>query len=303
MTPSDQCSGDRLRPRGRDINERGLSTDASHPGWVPPPEEAKNCSVVDARESACSLSASRRRRLEWGLVIPSRRLPRPTGPAAHYRGPPTPASASQCWPLGSGYGSRGGSSLVRVLQRDLDTGGYPPGDIDGLFGPRTRHAVVAFQAAHGLQVDGVVGPRTWATLSEPVLILGPGAGDQPGGENVVRSLQRRLASVGDSPGPIDGRYGVLTEGAVRRYQRGHGLPVTGMAGPPTLALLARPKLSVRRSNPLPQKPAPSATRSNRNSRPTGSTVAPAPRERPASAAPRAPRGSARPAVAREACHG
>ena len=194
--------------------------------------------------------------------------------------------------LGSGYGSRGGSSLVRVLQRDLDTGGYPPGDIDGLFGPRTRHAVVAFQAAHGLQVDGVVGPRTWATLSEPVLILGPGAGDQPGGENVVRSLQRRLASVGDSPGPIDGRYGVLTEGAVRRYQRGHGLPVTGMAGPPTRALLARPKLSVRRSNPLPHKPAPPATRSNRNSRPAGSTVAPAPRERPASVAPRAPRGSA-----------
>ena len=194
--------------------------------------------------------------------------------------------------LGSGYNGPGGSPLVRVLQRDLEAAGYPPGDMDGLYGPRTRHAVVAFQAAHGLQVDGVVGPRTWSALSEPVLILGPGAGDQPGGENVVRSLQRRLASAGNSPGPIDGRYGVLTEAAVRRFQRAHGLPVTGIAGPPTLALLATPEPSVRRSNPVPQTPAPPATRSNLSSRPTGSTVAPAPRERPASGSRRVSRGSA-----------
>jgi peptidoglycan hydrolase-like protein with peptidoglycan-binding domain len=194
--------------------------------------------------------------------------------------------------LGSGYGSPSGSPPVRVLQRDLGAGGYPSGPVDGLYGLRTRHAVVAFQMAHGLQVDGVVGPRTWAALSEPVLVLGPGAGDQAGGESVVRSLQHRLASAGTSPGPIDGRYGVLTDAAVRRFQRAHGLPVTGIAGPRTSALLAEPEPSVRRSNPLPQTPAPSATRSNLSSRPTGSTVAPAPRERPASGSRRVSRGSA-----------
>ena len=181
---------------------------------------------------------------------------------------------------------------MRVLQRDLEAGGYPPGHIDGLYGPLTRRAVVGFQAAHGLQVDGVVGPRTWAALSEPVLILGPGAGDQPGGENAVRSLQRRLASTGDSPGPIDGRYGVRTDGAVRRFQRSHRLPVTGMAGPRTLALLAEPELSVRRSSPLPKKPAPTATRSNLPPRPTGATAAPTPRDRPASNPRTVSRGSA-----------
>ena len=194
--------------------------------------------------------------------------------------------------LGSGYNSPGGSPLVRVVQRDLEAGGYPPGPVDGFYGPRTRHALVAFQAAHGLQVDGVVGPRTWAALNEPVLMLGPGAGDQAGGENVVRSLQRRLAAAGNSPGPIDGRYGVLTEAAVRRFQRAHGLPLTGIAGPSTLALLTKPEPSVRRSNPLPQKPGPSATPSNSGSRPTGSTVAPAPRQRPTSAVRKVPRGSA-----------
>ena len=193
--------------------------------------------------------------------------------------------------LGSGYDRPGGSPLVRVLQRDLDAAGYPPGRVDGLYGPRTRHAVAAFQAARGLPVDGVVGPRTWSALSAPVLILGPGAGGPAGGENVVRSLQRGLASAGTSPGPIDGRYGVLTDAAVKRFQRAHRLPVTGIAGPRTFALLATPAPSVRFSNPLPQTPAPSATRSNLSSRPTGSTVAPAPRERPAIAARTLPRGS------------
>ena len=194
--------------------------------------------------------------------------------------------------LGSGYNTPGGSRLVRVVQRDLEAGGYPPGRVDGLYGPLTRHAVVGFQAAHGLHVDGVVGPRTSAALNHPVLMLGPGAGDQAGGENVVRWLQRHLAAAGNSPGPIDGRYGVLTQAAVKRFQRAHGLPLTGIAGPSTLARLANPEPSVRRSITLPQKPAPPATRSNSGPRPTGSTVAPAPRQRPPSAARKAPKGSA-----------
>jgi peptidoglycan hydrolase-like protein with peptidoglycan-binding domain len=36
--------------------------------------------------------------------------------------------------------------------------------IDLSFGPRTETAVRAYQAAHGLTVDGVVGQETWAAL-------------------------------------------------------------------------------------------------------------------------------------------
>jgi peptidoglycan hydrolase-like protein with peptidoglycan-binding domain/Tfp pilus assembly protein PilF len=194
--------------------------------------------------------------------------------------------------LGSGYGSPDGSPLVRAVQRRLALAGYPPAGIDGLYGPRTSQAVAAFQASHGLQVDGVVGPRTWVALSAPALVLGPGAGDQSGGSNAVRSLQRRLASAGDSPGPIDGLYGVLTEEAVRRLQRAHGLSANGIAGPSTLALLVAPTQSVHRSSPPalapPSQPVPSSSTES------GQAVvkpSPAPAQRPGGAAPRTPSGS------------
>ncbi len=53
--------------------------------------------------------------------------------------------------------------LVVWAQEHLVSAGYPDA-IDGDFGAGTRGAVRAFQAAHGLVADGIVGPDTWRAL-------------------------------------------------------------------------------------------------------------------------------------------
>jgi peptidoglycan hydrolase-like protein with peptidoglycan-binding domain len=60
-------------------------------------------------------------------------------------------------------GSRG--SDVVALQQRLVALGYNPGATDGDFGSATTAAVIAFQKAKGLPVDGVVGPKTWDALN------------------------------------------------------------------------------------------------------------------------------------------
>ena len=59
-------------------------------------------------------------------------------------------------------GDRG--TQVKVLQWLLNENGYQAGTVDGIFGSNTQTAVKAFQKAHKLAVDGVVGKNTWSKL-------------------------------------------------------------------------------------------------------------------------------------------
>jgi len=63
--------------------------------------------------------------------------------------------------------SRGSEGAeVKTLQARLLALGYalPRYGVDGDFGPETEKAVRAYQRARGLDVDGIVGPQTWAAL-------------------------------------------------------------------------------------------------------------------------------------------
>jgi uncharacterized protein (TIGR02594 family) len=59
-------------------------------------------------------------------------------------------------------GSRG--AFVLDLQEQLRMLGYHLGRLDGIFGDKTRAAVVAFQADNDLEIDGAVGTKTWDAL-------------------------------------------------------------------------------------------------------------------------------------------
>lgn len=66
----------------------------------------------------------------------------------------------------------------------------------------------------------------------------------PQGSAQVKTLQGRLRTLGRRPGPIDGKYGPLTEGAVRRLQQRAGIAPDGVVGP-------RTRLALRRMRPRP----------------------------------------------------
>lgn len=54
---------------------------------------------------------------------------------------------------------------VKTLQTRLNALGYDCGTVDGIFGIKTYNAVVSFQTARALAVDGIVGVNTWGALA------------------------------------------------------------------------------------------------------------------------------------------
>ena len=54
--------------------------------------------------------------------------------------------------------------VVAMLQAALKYLGYDPKWIDGEFGTRTRNMLMAYQAEHGLEVDGICGKDTYKSL-------------------------------------------------------------------------------------------------------------------------------------------
>jgi peptidoglycan hydrolase-like protein with peptidoglycan-binding domain/DNA invertase Pin-like site-specific DNA recombinase len=154
---------------------------------------------------------------------------------------------------GAGYDQPRGSARVRALQFRLRFAGEIPGPVDGRFGPLTESAVRHFQVRQGLAVDGLVGSRTQTALSRSAALLrrGAGYGDSEGSAR-VRVLQRGLRRVGHRPGPVDGRFGPLTEAAVVEFQTHHGLAADGVVGKLTRAELSRRLAHGSGARPEPQ---------------------------------------------------
>lgn len=108
-----------------------------------------------------------------------------------------------------------GADLVSESQSLLAELGYAPGPVDGILGSRTAAAVRAYQADHGLVIDGGVGEGLLAHLRTTRRA------------RVVKEAQRRLAALGYDPGPVDGKEGPATRAAVAAFQSSTGLERDG----------------------------------------------------------------------------
>jgi putative chitinase len=78
---------------------------------------------------------------------------------------------------------------VSALQNQLKGRGFPPGAIDGNFGPGTEAAVLAFQKSEGLPASGIVDAQTAAALSAaaPISVTPP-----PGMPNVTVAIVSKM---------------------------------------------------------------------------------------------------------------
>ncbi|WP_088890812.1 peptidoglycan-binding domain-containing protein [Leptolyngbya ohadii] len=143
---------------------------------------------------------------------------------------------------GSGFLSFGSSgSEVTRLQNLLNSAGYFV-PVTGYFGSLTENAVINFQAANGLSVDGVAGPSTLSALEgfpEVNPDPGTGSGTVRFGDSGARvtELQNLLRSAGYFFGASTGYFGPVTEDAVLRFQSASGLAADGIAGPATFGAL------------------------------------------------------------------
>ncbi|WP_079179069.1 GH25 family lysozyme [Streptomyces humi] len=161
-------------------------------------------------------------------------------------------------------GSTGDPTVEAQCELSLATkpSRYPPVAADGSFGPSTQARVEVFQACAGLDVDGVIGPGTWAALNTwaaqprtcatqgtPATAQAAVCGHtdtrptlQKGSKGVeVKEVQCRLNLAMEPfhypPLAIDGDFGGGTQGRVIEFQSCAGLGTDGVVGPNTWAKL------------------------------------------------------------------
>jgi peptidoglycan hydrolase-like protein with peptidoglycan-binding domain len=130
------------------------------------------------------------------------------------------------------------NTQIPGLQVALRAHGLYDGPIDGVAGPATARAVRAFQRRAGITVDGIAGLQTRTALGRlgrPLFGRRALRRGKVGWD--VSVLQFLLEQKGVLDCEIDGRFGAMTDTALRTFQKRTGLAADGIAGPATLRAL------------------------------------------------------------------
>jgi peptidoglycan hydrolase-like protein with peptidoglycan-binding domain len=148
------------------------------------------------------------------------------------------AQALQPWPvLRQGANSAWPRVTVRSLQYLLNARGAKL-TVDGVFGAKTKAAVVTFQRAHHLTADGVTGAKTWGALVVTVKLGSTGP--------AVRAVQDQANFRNGKSGftlTVDGIFGPKTQLWIRAFQAVEGFKSDGVVGPLTWQALVTESLS------------------------------------------------------------
>lgn len=158
---------------------------------------------------------------------------------------PVPSAVEDAAPVAGGMQ---GDPTVRDVQRILAELNLYSGQVDGLSGPQTEEAILAYRKMVGLaatpQIDaqllnqlGAAPRATAAAAAPPVPRASPGtdmietSSAAPRKDAMVMRIQAGLRAFGNDGVEIDGVVGLKTSAAIREFQSLFGLPVTGQPDP------------------------------------------------------------------------
>ena len=121
-------------------------------------------------------------------------------------------------------------SFVKDIQEKLSELGYEPGMADGIAGPTTRAAIMAFEYDRGFAQTGIVDVALLQVLQGKSKKLSRATQADllaKNSQELVLALQKALTKLGYNTGKADGLMGPLTRKRIRSFERDHNLQVTG----------------------------------------------------------------------------
>lgn len=141
------------------------------------------------------------------------------------------------------------AAYVKTVQIELNLNNFDAGRPDGVASPETLEAVRAYQTRAGLTADGCI---TQSLVNRLQFVLPKTVNPRSGhAKPAVIEAQTLLTRRGFYLGAVDGIEGRLTRAALRRFQRGAGLPETGAIDETLIAQIKNADPAIRGDKAAP----------------------------------------------------